>query len=68
MSGADEEAEVYTQWICTTADVCLCSTTGDECCCVRLHGERSGFCVNCVARMHEINFETGEPIAAADGR
>jgi hypothetical protein len=61
-------SETYTQWICTTQPLCLCSDCIDdaECCCVVRRGVGdAGFarhkrCEHCNATMRLIDFETGE--------
>lgn len=54
--------------VCTTEGACLCSSSGDECCCVYprlLSGAAAegSHCQVCGAPIIAIDFETGQPIA-----
>jgi hypothetical protein len=55
-------SETYTQWICTTQPLCLCSggvEDDGECCCLE-DGLTPRCCSVCNATMKLIDFETGE--------
>jgi hypothetical protein len=49
--------------ICDTPDACLCSSSGEECCC--LYPPDATHCEVCGATIISIDFDTGEPIASA---
>ncbi len=52
--------------VCTTEPACLCSSSGDECCCIWHPGEKS--CRDCGASIVAIDFDSGEPLDAPEPR
>jgi hypothetical protein len=60
--------EIQVAHVCATPEACLCSSSGDECCCIYPpDAPRGTTCRNCGAPIVAIDFETGEPLTRAEG-
>lgn len=54
--------QMATQWICSMPAFCRCTGEAYSCDCLREGPNNT--CRDCKSDMHEINVDTGEPVAA----